>query len=200
MPTGIRDELFTPPILVKPIIPYAKKFKRVWCPFDTEESEFVGLLLAAGLEVVYSHIWQGKCFFNYMPEDFDCIISNPPYSKKLQVLKRLYAIGKPFAVLLGLPILNYQIIGEFFQDKHLELLIVDKKVSFNGNVSSFNSSYFCNGFLDNQIVFTHLPHNNTGKNFIISRMGYKYKKDREKMLLRLVGVFKKYKEKRLKNA
>lgn len=75
-------------------------------------------------------------------------------------------MNKPFAMILGLPILNYQVIGEFFLDKNLELLIFDKKVSFDGNTASFNCSYFCDGILHNEITFYHLPHNNTGKNFI----------------------------------
>ena len=35
----------------------------------------------------------------------------------LFVFKKLYEIGKPFAMLMGLPVLNYQEIGNFFLDK-----------------------------------------------------------------------------------
>ncbi|HNT93358.1 MAG TPA: hypothetical protein PKJ71_06655 [Bacteroidales bacterium] len=73
-------------------------------------------------------------------------------------------------MILGLPILNYQIVGDFFLDKNLELLIFDKKVSFDGNTASFNCSYFCNGILPKGIVFYHLPHNNSKRNFIQPRM------------------------------
>jgi len=73
-------------------------------------------------------------------------------------------------MILGLPILNYQEIGEFFLGKNLELLIFDKKVSFDGNTASFNCSYFCIGILPEGITFYHLPHNNTGKNFRASGM------------------------------
>lgn len=74
-------------------------------------------------------------------------------------------------MLLGLPILNYQEIGEFFLDKPLQLLIVDKKVSFDGNTASFNNSYFCYKLLPKDIMFTHLPHNNTKNKFVGSKMG-----------------------------
>ncbi len=168
---NIKDEYYTPSILVKPIIKYLRPNATIWCPFDTENSEFVILLKEAGHKVIYSHIWYGQDFFEFEPEeDYDYIISNPPFTRKLDVLKRLYEIGKPFAMVMGLPILNYQEIGEFFLDKELQLLIVDKKVSFDGNTASFNNSYFCYKMLPKDIIFEHLENNNSGKNYVASRM------------------------------
>lgn len=166
-----KDEYFTPPILVKPILKYLQPKSTIWCPFDTQDSEFVIQLKRAGHKVIYSHIWLGQDFFTYQPEEpYDYIISNPPFSKKLEVLKRLYKLDKPFAMIMGLPILNYQEIGEFFLDKELQLLIVDKKVSFDGNTASFNNSYFCYKMLPRDIIFEHLEHNNTKNNFVGSSM------------------------------
>ena len=103
-----KDEYYTPSILVKPIIKYVKEKSTVWCPFDTENSEFVILLREAGHTVIATHIWNGQDFFSYEPkENYDYIISNPPFTKKLEVLERLYKLNKPFAIVLGLPILNY---------------------------------------------------------------------------------------------
>lgn len=164
------DERYTPPILVRPILKYIKPKSTVWCPFDKENSEFVISLKEAGHNVIFGHIDLGQDFFEYEPEEYDYIISNPPFSKKLEVLERLYKLNKPFAMLMNIECLNYQVVGEFFLDKNLELLIVDKKVSFDGNTASFNTSYFCNGVLPKQLMFEHLEHNNTGKNFIGSRM------------------------------
>ena len=36
-----KDEYYTPPILVKPILKYIKSNSVIWCPFDLEDSEFV---------------------------------------------------------------------------------------------------------------------------------------------------------------
>jgi hypothetical protein len=85
-------------------------------------------------------------------------------------MKRLYELDKPFAMIMGLPILNYQQVGNFFVDKDLQLLIVDKKVSFDGNTSSFNTSYFCHKMLPKDLMFVHLEHNNSGKNYQQSGM------------------------------
>lgn len=165
-----KDEYYTPRILVDAIIPYVSKDKVVWCPFDTENSEFVRALRDNGNTVIYSHIWDGKDFFKYEPDEYDCIISNPPFTKKLEVFDRLYQLDKPFAMVCGLPILNYQEVGEFFVGKDVQLLIVDKKVSFDGNTASFNNSFFCRKFLPSDLIFTHLEHNNSRKNYVPSNM------------------------------
>lgn len=177
-----QDEYYTPPILVKPILRFIEPNSTIWCPFDTYKSEFVLQLEAAGHNVIYSHIWYGKDFFTYEPDEpYDYIISNPPFSRKLEVFDRLYKLDKPFAMVCPLTMLNYQEIGEFFLDKELQLLIVDKKVSFNGNTASFNNSYYCYKMLPKDLIFTHLEHNNTGKNFTPSRME-KVEKEKQKNL------------------
>ncbi len=168
---NIKDEYYTPKILVEPILKYIKPNSTIWCPFDTENSEFVILLKEAGHKVIYSHIWYGQDFFEFEPEEnYDYIISNPPFTRKLEVLERLYKLNKPFAMVLGLPILNYQEVGNFFLDKELQLLIVDKKVSFDGKTASFNNSYFCYKMLPKDIIFEHLENNNSRKNYVPSRM------------------------------
>ena len=169
----VKDEYYTPAILVKPILAYLEPKSLVWCPFDTENSEFVLMLREAGHEVVFSHLAYGQDFFNYLPENFDkvdYIISNPPFSLKLKVFERLYKLGKPFAMICPLTMLNYQEVGEFFLTRPLQLLIVDKKVSFDGNTASFNNSYFCYNILPKDLIFAHLENNNSRKHFVPSRM------------------------------
>lgn len=166
-----KDDYYTPKILVEPILKYIKPKSTIWCPFDTKNSEFVLLFEEMGHKVIYSHICTGQDFFEFEPEEnYDYIISNPPFTLKLLVFERLYDLKKPFAMIMGLPILNYQEIGNFFLNKNLELLIVDKKVSFDGNTASFNNSYFCNNILPKALVFHHLENNNSGKHYIASRM------------------------------
>jgi len=166
-----QDEYYTPKLLIEPILQYIKPQSTIWCPFDTDTSEYVLLLKEHGHNVIYSHIKYEQDFLIYNPPvDYDYIISNPPFSIKLKVLDKCYRLNKPFALLLGLPILNYQEVGNFFIGKDLQLFIFDKKVSFNGKTSSFNNSYFCTKFLPKDIIFHHLEHNNTNKNFVKSRM------------------------------
>lgn len=160
------DELYTPRYLVEPMVPYIPKNKIIWCPFDTEDSNYVKVFKEKGFDVICSHKREGKDFFYYKPEKFDIIISNPPFSLKLEVLKRLWYLDCPFAILLPLPCLNYQEIGNFFvHNKGLQLMIFDKKVSFDGNTASFNTSYFCKNFLGRDLIFHSLLDNNSGKYF-----------------------------------
>jgi len=161
------DERKTPAMLVDIIAKYIPHHSTVWCPFDTVESQFVKVLAEKGHIIHRSHIDDGYDFFKRKPPTCDCIVSNPPFSKKLDVFQRLFDLDVPFAMLMNLECLNYQAVGEFFfrSGKQLQLLIPDKKVSFDGNTSSFNSSYFCYKLLPKDLMFCHLEHNNSGKHF-----------------------------------
>jgi hypothetical protein len=78
----------------------------IWCPFDLKNSWYVKLFTREGFNVLHSHIDEGKNFFFYEPsENYDIIISNPPFSQKDDVLKRLYELNKPYAMLLPIPAL-----------------------------------------------------------------------------------------------
>ena len=99
-PKKSSDEQYTPAYAVAPIIKYIPGNKIVWCPFDTEHSEYVLALKAAGIRVVHSHILTGEDFFVYEPEEWDLIVSNPPFSIKQKVVERCLALGKPFALLV----------------------------------------------------------------------------------------------------
>lgn len=57
------DECYTPEYAIKPIVKYIKSNSRIWCPFDTLESNYVKILSAAGHDVYHSHINDGQDFF-----------------------------------------------------------------------------------------------------------------------------------------
>lgn len=175
------DNLMTPRILVECLKPYfiewcetKSKFVQditIWAPFDLETSEFVIFFKELGCKVIYSHIDYGQDFFTYEPEEpYDIIISNPPFSRKLDVFKRCNELGKPWVMLTNVMSLNYMEIGNYFADNPIQMLIPDKRVSFDGNPSSFCSGYVCKDFLNRDLEFCHLPHCNSGKDFIPSRM------------------------------
>jgi len=109
------DEMFTPFYAVEPIVKYVSRSAVVWCPFDKDWSAFVQLFRKKGNTVINSHIDTGHDFFKYEPEQYDVIVTNPPFSKKDAVLKRLYELGKPFAVLLPLNSLQGKARFEIFK-------------------------------------------------------------------------------------
>lgn len=170
------DEMYTPKILVDILkIPFERWLGNrkcvVWCPFDTEESEYVHFFKGYdNVEVVFSHRDAGQDFFEYEPEHWDISLSNPPFSRKLDVFKRLNELGKPWAMLSNIMCLNYQEIGYYFADHPVQMLIPDKRVSFDGNPSSFCSGYFCKDFLPSDLMFCHVKNNNAGRFHVPSRM------------------------------
>lgn len=80
---------------------------RIWCPFDTEESFFPKVLRERGYDVVTSHISTGGDFFTMTPpENVGGVVSNPPFSKKKEVIKRLEWLGMKWCLILPFLMLN----------------------------------------------------------------------------------------------
>lgn len=161
------DEVYTPAYAVKPLLKYLdrgnKPFYTIWCPFDTEESEYVKQLRAEGHKVIATHIDNGQNFFTYEPEEhYDFIISNPPFSLKDAILKRLIELNKPFAILLPLPALQGQKRFPYLKD--CEALIFNKRINFYKDLNtkeiqkgvSFASIYVCKNFLPFDLIFEEL--------------------------------------------
>lgn len=126
------DEVYTPDYAVKPLIKYIDMLGyplTIWCPFDKDDSEYVKLIRDVGHYVIASHIDEGKNFFTFEPqEDYDVIISNPPFSIKDDVLRRLYELNKPYAMLLPLPSLQGQKRFPYIRD--CQALIFDKRINY----------------------------------------------------------------------
>jgi type I restriction-modification system DNA methylase subunit len=156
------DEYYTPREAVEPIVEIVRLqgFSTVWCPFDTEESEYVKCLKENGINVIATHIDNGQNFFYYEPEeDYGCIISNPPFSIKDDILKRLNELNKPYAILLPLPSLQGQKRFEYLKDS--EVMIFNKRINFYKDKEhtimargvAFASVYVCKNFLPEKLMF-----------------------------------------------
>ena len=159
---GKNDECLTPDYGVRPIIKYIPKNAVVWCPFDTEESEFVKQIRANGNKVIYSHISNGQDFYTWEPKErWDCIVSNPPFTAKRQIFERALSFNKPFALIMSNTWLNDAAPKQLFKEKDLQLLMFEQRMKFlnNGKVQNkitFSSSYFCYNFLPKQIIMESL--------------------------------------------
>lgn len=160
--SGNNDECLTQAYAVKPILKYIPTGAVVWCPFDTEDSEFVKQIRLNGNKVIYSHISQGQDFYTYEPsEHWDCIISNPPFTGKRKIFERALSFNKPFALIMSNTWLNDSAPKQLFKEIDLQLLMFDKRMKFenNGvidNKITFSSSYYCRDFLPKQIIMESL--------------------------------------------
>jgi len=155
------DEFYTPEYAVKPIMKYIKPNSTVWCPFDTDKSHFVKMLTIEGHNVISSHLEDGVDFFKH-EEECDYIISNPPYSLKNEVFERLFQLGKPFAMLVGVVgIFESQKRFEMFRDNTVEVMYMNRRIAYFKSYEEqkpsanppFSSVYICSNMLPQQIVF-----------------------------------------------
>ena len=161
--TNDKDEWYTPEHAVYYIVPYLKKrgYKKILCPFDKEKSNFVKVLKAEGFDVTYSHIDTGTDFFDIENiADFDAVVSNPPFSKRESILKRLFDIGGAFALILDMNgLFDSSARWRLFRDNPFELLVPSGRIHFFNddlNMRSappFQSVYVCRGMCDQQIEF-----------------------------------------------
>ena len=113
--------------------------------------------------MIYGHIETGQDFFEVDIPECDYIISNPPYSLKGQVFKKLYEIGKPFAMLINFQgIFDHKERFEMFKNNRVEMLWLSPRVNFikQGEYKPsgvpFQSGYLSSGIFDNQLNFEFL--------------------------------------------
>ena len=157
--SGKNDECYTPKYAVEPLLKYLSKEKIIWCPFDTEESNFVKVLKVNGFNVICSHITYGQDFFKYEPEHWDILVSNPPFTGKRQIFERALSFNKPFALLMTNTWLNDSAPKQLFKNKDLQLLMFEQRIQFNNlKKITFSSSYYCWGLLPKQIIMEKLKY------------------------------------------
>jgi len=162
------DECYTPRYTVIPIVRHILLYEdkigknvTVWLPFDKEDSEFVKVLQEVGINYVSSHIDEGKDFFEYEPENWDIIVSNPPFKNKKAFFERALSFDKPFALLMTTTWMNDAAPFKVFKKygKDLQLLTFDKRTHYLDSEKkdmgrpSFGSAYYCCDFLQKQIIF-----------------------------------------------
>ena len=157
-----QDEYYTPLYAVVPIEKYLKKKSVIWCPFDTEESQYVQYFRAKGHVVVATHIKNGEDFFDMEPPmGCDYIISNPPYSCKEAVFERLYELEIPFGMLVNMSgLFNSKRRFDMFKDS-VELMTFQTRVQYmttydGGDIMKappFESGYVCRGILEEALIF-----------------------------------------------
>ena len=156
------DEFYTPAYAIVPIIKYIPPQATVWCPFDTENSNFVKLLRANENKVIATHIDNGQDFFTCTPINCDFIISNPPYSVKTEVLERLFLLDIPFAMLVGVVgLFESKRRFELFKNNKFEIMYFNHRISYFKSYTDqkpslnppFSSVYVCHSMLPTQIVF-----------------------------------------------
>lgn len=159
---GGGDEQYTPRKTVELLLSYIQhwKDKIIWCPCDKEDSEFVKVLKENGFNIVYSHIDYGQDFFTYTPEQFDAILTNPPYKNKRLFMERAESFNKPWCMLLPINIISDAVLNDLFGDmSELTILVPKKRTKFFnkttgeiGKSPTFKACYIGRNFFTKQLI------------------------------------------------
>ena len=137
---GKLDNCQTPRYALDPLIPYLKaaKFQRIWEP-AAGEGLLVEALLLAGFDVTATDI----LYDPYIEKDFsfdffefetgnewDCIVTNPPYSVKYEWTQRCFDLGKPWALLMPVEMLGTVKGGDMFSEHGVQMIVMRPRINF----------------------------------------------------------------------
>lgn len=156
MRAGKFDEIYTPEYAIYPLLPYLPPDLVIWeCAWGG--GHLAGYFQKRGFSVV------GDPKINFLTQTlgehaFDIIITNPPFSKKDQFLKRCYWTGKPFALLLPLTALGAQQRVDLYNKNGIQVIIPNRRINYivpSGKKSNwFHSAWFCHKMnLPKDIIF-----------------------------------------------
>lgn len=168
-PQGM-DACQTPPYAIDPLLPYLQEGWNIWEP-ACGEGYLEGALYDSGFSVTPSDILTGQNFFEFDPGNWDCLITNPPFSIKYQWLERCYQLGKPFALLLQVEVLGTKTAQEMFEKYGVEIIFVRPRINFkmpnkgwDGGGSQFPTAWFTWGLnVGRQMTFARVvPDDNFG--------------------------------------
>lgn len=156
-----RDLCQTPPYAIDPLLPYISSALRVWEPAYGEGLLTEALYDSGFKTVITGDIQTGENFFEYTPDAWDVIVTNPPFSLKYRWLERCYALGKPFALLMPLEVLGAKSAQVLFRQHGINVIFLSDRVDFkmpnlgwDGSGAQFPVAWFCWGLeIPEQMTF-----------------------------------------------
>ena len=128
------DDFQTPPEALKPLLPYLKKEWIIW-ECAAGKRYLVKSLVENDFNVIDTDITDSFSIDFLDPRlgvvacNWDCIITNPPFSKKNEFIEKCYELDKPFALLLPLAALETQRRQKQWKEG-LQLIVLDKRLHF----------------------------------------------------------------------
>ena len=142
----VHDDYMTPKTAWQAITHLIPKNKVIWESFygDGKSAEYLREL---GYNVIHEKI---DFFENNLG---DIIISNPPFSKAKEILKRLKLLDKPFILIMPISKLTTTYFRDCFKnDNEFQFIIPRKRIQFNKlidgneeqqNKCNFDCVYYC---------------------------------------------------------
>jgi len=128
---------------IKQFIPKVK----IWEAFYGDGESGIKLQ-AMGFDVIHEE----RDFYDEPPE-YECIVSNPPFSDTKKIMKRLAELDKPFILIMPSSKINTSYFRENFMDKGIQIIIPRKRIHFkklvdgipdeSKNACNFDCFYYC---------------------------------------------------------
>lgn len=142
------DELYTPDYALNEIERFLPKDKVILeCAVGT--GKLKQCLEDRGFKVVGT-----SDFFNYSLQDYDLIVSNPPYSIKDKFLEQCYLLNKPFALLMPITALEGIKRQKLYKKYGIQICFPKKRIDFNGKKAVwFYTAWFCWKLLPQNMIF-----------------------------------------------
>ena len=135
------DNWTTPKWVWEVLSPYIPKDKIIWEPFYNEglSGEY---LTELGFNVIHEDI---DFFDNNKGE---ILVSNLPFTKKKDILKRLKLLDKPFIMLIPLDTIDRQFFRKIFKDNlnDLTLFFLPRRIDFIGKGNVYRLSTIFLGY------------------------------------------------------
>lgn len=118
----VHDDYMTPKSAWEAIHHFIPKDKVIWEAFygNGESGSF---LTELGFNVIHEQI---DFFENDLGE---IIVSNPPFSKCKEIMKRMIELDKPYILILPSAKINTSYFREW-KDKHIQIIIPRKRIQF----------------------------------------------------------------------
>jgi hypothetical protein len=132
------DDYMTPKIVWESIKDYIPKNKVIWEAFygDGKSGQYLREL---GFDVIHEPI------DFYKENRGDIIVSNPPFSDKMKILRRLKELDKPFILLLPASTLGTKTLQEIYGND-IQIIIPKGRISFIKNGEQTNGVWFASFF------------------------------------------------------
>ena len=143
------DEIWTPPEAIAPLVHYLSADQIIWemCPGAGKLSDY---LRDRGFAVYHNKDVDALQFTPV--ENYDLIVTNPPWSKKHLFLQRCCFLHKPFALLLPVRTLGVRRCQMWLEE--LDVLFLAKRVDFTGGGAPYEAcAWFTQGLLPDRMVF-----------------------------------------------
>ncbi len=149
---GRPDNFQTPQYAIKDLLKYLPELTgKVWEPC-MGKGNIIRAFADFGVDAIGTDVESGVDFLTTDFDEYDYIITNPPYSLKDEFLTRCYESGKPFALLLPLTALEGKRIRmPLYREHGVEVIMPNGRINFGtpsgkGSGSHFFTAWFTHGF------------------------------------------------------